>query len=91
MIEALYILLGTSLTFLATLIIEIIKNFLGRKSKENNTKLFLSLEFSSIDELLQKLKVLFSQNGKFDMFIIINLKEQTEQIYNLKGWSLNYY
>jgi hypothetical protein len=73
--NVLFIFLGSFLTFLATILVETIKNRQERQGKERNFKLIAHQELQSISKTLEKLKTVFEYKNFFEYAIIDTLNK----------------
>lgn len=83
------IFLGGVLTFLATGSVELLKNYSIARRVRKNFKIFLSLELTSLSEILNKIKTRQSNNGFYDFDLMALLDSNVTRIDQVRIESVN--
>lgn len=70
-----YILLGAILTFIAMLIIELIRTYIEKRGKSSSFRLITRLELISLGKSLDKLKTVFEYKNYFEYVVIDEIRK----------------
>ena len=86
--NVLLIFLGSFLTFLATVIVELYKNNREHNRKKKNFKLIAKQEFQGISKTLEKLKTVFEYKSYFEYAIINGLDKGIRDLESIRHDSI---
>lgn len=86
--DVIFIFLGSFLTFVATILVESIKNGREQEAKKKNFKLITKQEFESTKKTLEKIKTVFEYKSYFEYSLINALDKSIQELESLRHDSI---